>query len=254
MLEYIQRLAWDPTAPVPAGWPHGWWGVLLLFCIPGGVGIPPGVLLGHGDGLGALFMTVLYFFSDVFLAAFFEPLLQVLALVSHHVPRLQRAGDLLIRAITATMPAGSLAGPTGVVLTGFGAGLPFGRAIETLRTVAREKQHARDARGPRLLVPRRQRREPRFLGIQRRRRRLESEDERAVTRRMLERAKERILDVHDRRERRPASPERRRVRVEPRAESRRAGIGLDLAGKRGPRRHGVLPCLLSRRCSTGVSR
>jgi hypothetical protein len=129
MLEYLQRLAWDPTAPVPAGWPHGWWGVLLLFSMPGGVGIPPGVLLGHGDGLGALFMTVLYFFSDVFLAAFFEPLLQVLALVSHHVPRLQRAGDLLIRAITATMPAGSLAGPTGVVLTGFGAGLPFGRAL-----------------------------------------------------------------------------------------------------------------------------
>jgi hypothetical protein len=129
MLEYLQRLAWDPTAPVPAGWPHGWWGVLLLFCIPGGVGIPPGVLLGHGDGLGALFMTVLYFFSDVFLAAFFEPLLQVLAFVSRYVPRLQRAGELLIRAITATMPAGSLAGPTGVVLTGFGAGLPFGRAL-----------------------------------------------------------------------------------------------------------------------------
>jgi hypothetical protein len=129
MLEYIQRLAWDPTAPVPAGWPHGWWGVLLLFCVPGGVGIPPGVLLGHGEGLGALFMTVLYFFSDVFLAAFFEPLLQVLAFVSRHVPRLQRAGELLISGIMATMPAGSLAGPTGVMLTGFGAGLPFGRAL-----------------------------------------------------------------------------------------------------------------------------
>ena len=129
MLEYLQRLAWDPTAPVPAGWPHGWWGVLLLFCIPGGAGIPPGVLLGHGDGLGTLFMTVLYFVSDVFLAAFFEPFLQVLAFVSRHVPRLRRAGALLIRAIMATMPAGSLAGPTGVVLTGFGAGLPFGRAL-----------------------------------------------------------------------------------------------------------------------------
>ena len=129
MLEYLQRLAWDPTAPVPAGWPHGWWGVLLLFCIPGGVGIPPGVLLGHGDGLGALFMTVLYFASDIVLAAFFEPLLQVLAFIGHHLPRLQRAGDLLIRGIMATMPAGSLAGPTGVVLTGFGAGLPFGRAL-----------------------------------------------------------------------------------------------------------------------------
>jgi hypothetical protein len=129
MLEYIQRLAWDPTAPVPAGWPHGWWGVLLLFCVPGGVGIPPGVLLGHGDGLGALFMTILYFASDIVLAAFFEPLLQVLAFISRHVPRVARAGQLLIRGIMATMPAGSLAGPTGIILTGFGAGLPFGRAL-----------------------------------------------------------------------------------------------------------------------------
>jgi len=88
MLDYIQRLAWDPTAPVPAGWPHGWWGVLLLFCIPGGVGIPPGVLLGHGGGLGAVFMTVLYFVSDVVLAAFFEPLLQVLAFMSRRIPAL----------------------------------------------------------------------------------------------------------------------------------------------------------------------
>jgi len=129
MLEYIQRLAWDPTAPVPAGWPHGWWGVLLLFCIPGGVGIPPGVLLGHGGGLGAVFMTVLYFVSDVVLAAFFEPLLQVLGFMSRRIPALERAGTLLIRAITATMPAGTLAGPTGVALTGFGAGLPFGRTL-----------------------------------------------------------------------------------------------------------------------------
>ena len=130
MLEYLQRLAWDPTAPLPAGWPDGWYGVLLLFCIPGGAGIPPGVLLGDRDGLGAVAMTALYFASDVALAAFlFEPTLRLLALASVRVPTLERVGRGLLVTITRTMPAGSLAGPTGVVLTAFGVGLPFGRAI-----------------------------------------------------------------------------------------------------------------------------
>jgi hypothetical protein len=130
MLEYLQRLAWDPSAPVPMGWPHGWYGVLLLFCIPGGAGIPPGVLLGDRDGLDPLAMAALYFASDVVLAAvLFEPLLQLLALASRRVPALARAGHVLLVAITRTMPAGSAAGPAGVVFTAFGAGLPFGRAI-----------------------------------------------------------------------------------------------------------------------------
>jgi hypothetical protein len=129
MLEYLQQLAWDPTAPVPDGWPQGWYGVLLLFCIPGGVGIPPGVLLGHRGGLGAIVMTVLYFASDIVLAAFFEPLLQALAFVSRRAPVVDRALRFVLRGIERTMPAGSLAGPTGVVLTGFGGGLPFGRAL-----------------------------------------------------------------------------------------------------------------------------
>jgi hypothetical protein len=87
---------------------------VLLFCIPGGVGIPPGVLLGRGDGLGALFMTVLYFASDVVLAAFFEPVLQVLAFVSRRVPAVERA-NASHRAIRDD--AGKdLAGPTGVAL------------------------------------------------------------------------------------------------------------------------------------------
>lgn len=129
MLEYIQRLAWDPSAPVPDGWPHGWYGVLLLFCIPGGAGIPPGVLLGHRDGLGAVVMTVLYFLSDVVLALAFEPMLRVLAWVGRYVPAVERTGRAIMQLITKTMPAGSLVGPTGVMLTAFGAGLPFGRAL-----------------------------------------------------------------------------------------------------------------------------
>ena len=129
ILEYLQRLAWDPTAPIPDGWPHGWYGVLLLFCIPGGVGIPPGVLLGHRNGLGIVVMTVLYFCSDVMLAFAFEPMLRVLALAGRYVPAIERLGQWTMHAITRVMPAGGIAGPTGVVLTALGAGLPFGRAL-----------------------------------------------------------------------------------------------------------------------------
>jgi hypothetical protein len=127
--EYLQRLAWDPTAPVPAGWPHGWWGVLLLFCIPGGVGIPPGVLLGNHSGLGAIVMSVLYFASDIVLACVFEPLLVILAALADRLPFLRRTGNAVLAGITRTMPAGSASAPLGIALTAFGAGLPFGRAL-----------------------------------------------------------------------------------------------------------------------------
>jgi hypothetical protein len=129
MLEYIRRFAWDPTAPVPAGWPHGWWGVLLLFCIPLGAGIPSGVLLGRADGLGAPFIVFLYVVSDVVLAAFFEPMLRVLARVSHRVPALARSRAALTHVLVAMLPAGSITSPTAILITGFGLGLPFGRAL-----------------------------------------------------------------------------------------------------------------------------
>jgi hypothetical protein len=127
--EYIQRLAWDPTAPVPAGWPHGWWGVLLLFCIPGGMGIPPGVLLGNHGGLGPLVMSILYFVSDIVLACVFEPLLVILAALARRLPFLSRAGTAVLAATTRFTPAGSASAPLGIALTAFGAGLPFGRAL-----------------------------------------------------------------------------------------------------------------------------
>jgi hypothetical protein len=127
--EYLQRLAWDPTAPVPAGWPHGWWGVLLLFCIPGGMGIPPGVLLGNHGGLGPIVLSVLYFASDIVLACVFEPLLIILAALASPLPFLSRVGDAVLAAIRRTMPAGNTSAPLGIALTAFGAGLPFGRAL-----------------------------------------------------------------------------------------------------------------------------
>jgi len=129
IVEYLQRLAWDPTVPVPAEWPSGWWGVLLLFCIPGGVGIPPGVLLGHQGGLGPIVMSVLYFLSDVFLATVFEPMLVIVAVLARRVQFVRRAADAILRAVTRTMPAGNASAPFGIALTAFGAGLPFGRAL-----------------------------------------------------------------------------------------------------------------------------
>ena len=127
--EYLQRLAWDPGAPVPAGWPGGWWGVLILFCIPGGMGIPPGVLLGHQGGLGPIVMSVLYFASDIVLACVFEPLLVILAALARQLPLLRRIADRILAAMSRTMPANSASAPIGIALTAFGAGLPFGRAL-----------------------------------------------------------------------------------------------------------------------------
>jgi hypothetical protein len=127
--EYLQRLAWDPSAPVPAAWPHGWWGVLLLFCIPGGMGIPPGVLLGTHGGLGPMVMSGLYFTSDIVLACVFEPLLVTLAALARRLPFLNRAGDVVLAGIRRSMPAGNASAPLGIALTAFGAGLPFGRAL-----------------------------------------------------------------------------------------------------------------------------
>jgi len=129
IVEYLQRLAWDPTAPVPAGWPGGWWGVLLLFCIPGGMGIPPGVMLGHHGGLGPIVMSILYFASDVVLACVFEPMLLLLAALARRLPLLRRVAHRVLAAITRTVPAGRTSAPIGIALTAFGAGLPFGRAL-----------------------------------------------------------------------------------------------------------------------------
>jgi hypothetical protein len=126
------RFAWDPNAPVPLGWPHGWLGVLILFCVPGGVGVPPGVLLAKQGGLGPAMTTNLYFLSDVLMACVFEPTLRTLAAAARRRQRLERLRDAYAAALTRMLPRGRLAGPGGIVLTGFGMGLPFGRALAAL--------------------------------------------------------------------------------------------------------------------------
>ena len=128
MLEFLRELAENPLL-VPPGWPHGWLGVLLLFCIPGGLGLPSGVLLARSDGIGPLLTTTLYFLSDVLLAMMFEPMLIGLARASRYSPALERFGRALMVSMVRLLPPGSLMGSTSVVLTGFAMGLPFGRAL-----------------------------------------------------------------------------------------------------------------------------
>jgi hypothetical protein len=128
MLEWLRQVALDPTAPVPAGWPHGWWGTLLLFCIPGGLGIPSGVLLGHGDGLDVATITFLYVVSDVILASFFEPAILLLIFVGRRRPVVRRLGLGFVAAMHQLMPTRGTAS-VAVILTAFGLGLPFGRVL-----------------------------------------------------------------------------------------------------------------------------
>jgi hypothetical protein len=125
------HLAWDPTAPVPLGWPHGALGTLLLFCVPLGLGVPSGVLLAAHDGMGPVATTGLYVVSDVLLAFVFEAVLRALRARARRVPRLDRVRRALPIALARILPPGRFAGSLGIVLTGFGIGMPFGRVIAT---------------------------------------------------------------------------------------------------------------------------
>lgn len=130
MLDGFRRLVLDPSVVLTGAWPRGSYGVLLLFCLPLGVGVPPGVLLAQHEGLGVGTMTALYVASDVLMAVvLFEPMLRLLVYARRRVPAVQRVGRAMLVATTRLVPADGIAGPTGVVLTAFGGGLPFGRAL-----------------------------------------------------------------------------------------------------------------------------
>src|SRR5712671_1123593 len=98
----LQRALFDPTAPIPAGWPAGALGVLLLFLIPIGGGIPAGVLMAHARGISWPVMLALYFASDVILACCFEPPLRLLIAVGRVVPVVGRFARAMRAAVRKT--------------------------------------------------------------------------------------------------------------------------------------------------------
>ncbi|MFM7143761.1 MAG: hypothetical protein ACKO2K_17790 [Alphaproteobacteria bacterium] len=125
----LQRALLDPTAPIPHGWPAGAWGVLLLFLVPIGGGIPAGVLLARDRGIAWPIMMALYFVSDVILACTFEPILRLVLLAGRSIPILGRVSAgirTIVRQTTARY--GTKGGPLALVLIAFGVDPMTGRA------------------------------------------------------------------------------------------------------------------------------
>lgn len=128
-LDDFQRALLDPTAPIPANWPEGWWGVLLLFLVPVGGGIPAGVLMAHARGVSWPMMMVLYFVSDVILACVFEPMLRGLILLGRVVPIIGRFAAAVRTSVRATASQyGTTGGPLALILVSFGVDPMTGRA------------------------------------------------------------------------------------------------------------------------------
>lgn len=125
----LQRALVDPTAPIPHGWPAGAWGVLLLFLVPIGGGIPAGVLLARDRGIAWPVMMALYFVSDVILACTFEPILRLLLLAGRSIPLLGRISSAIRQVIRQTTARyGTKGGPLALVLIAFGVDPMTGRA------------------------------------------------------------------------------------------------------------------------------
>lgn len=104
------------------------WGVLALFTIPIGGGIPAGVLLAKSRGLAWPITAILYFISDVILACVFEPLMMLVVAGSKHSPFWTRFGQAFKKSIQRTTSNyGPHLGPISLILVAFGVDPMTGR-------------------------------------------------------------------------------------------------------------------------------
>ncbi|MDE2291299.1 MAG: hypothetical protein KGL53_04385 [Elusimicrobia bacterium] len=113
----------------PEHLPKGWVGVLTLFVIPIGGGIPGGVLLAKARHIGWPGMEAIYFVSDVILACVFEPLMHICIAGARRVPALSRAAAGMRRYLERTSQLyGSHGGPLTLILIAFGVDPMTGRS------------------------------------------------------------------------------------------------------------------------------
>jgi len=128
-VDQLNHLLLDPSAPIPPEWPAGPWGVLLLFLVPVGGGIPAGVLMASSRGIAWPVTLALYFVSDVVLACVFEPMLRLMMIVGRAVPPLRRFAMFLRRWVQRTAASyGTAGGPLALVLVSFAVDPMTGRA------------------------------------------------------------------------------------------------------------------------------
>jgi len=110
-------------------WTRSAWGVLSLYLIPVGGGIPAGVLLAKRHGIGWPASSVLYFVSDVILALIFEPLLKGVIALGRRMPRLGRVTEAFRASMRRTGEKyGTAAGPVALILIAFGIDPMTGRS------------------------------------------------------------------------------------------------------------------------------
>ena len=109
------------------------WGVLALFLIPWGGGIPGGVLLAKARGLPWPETATLYFISDLIQAAIFEPLMRAVARGARGNPRMDAARAQFRRYLETTASAyGRNGGPLTLFLVAFGVDPFTGRAASAV--------------------------------------------------------------------------------------------------------------------------
>jgi hypothetical protein len=104
------------------------WGVLVLFLIPVGGGIPAGVLLAKTRGLEWPTMTILYFISDIILACLFEPLMRLIIFAGKHIQFLARLSEAFRKSSNKTISRyGVSPGPFSLIMVSFGIDPMTGR-------------------------------------------------------------------------------------------------------------------------------
>lgn len=105
-------------------------GVLKLFIIPVGGGIPAGVMLASAKGLAWPITAAIYLISDLVLAIAFEPILRMLAMLFGKVSFLAQfnAAFKVAMARSTAQFNGTGAGPFALVMIAFGVDPMTGRA------------------------------------------------------------------------------------------------------------------------------
>lgn len=112
----------------PFSYLPGGWGVLSLFCIPIGGGIPSGVLLAQQRGLGWPVMMGLYFVSDLLLAVVFEPIMHGLIKLAQNSPFIAAVGAEMNKNMQQTASFyGTKGGPLTLIMIAFGVDPMSGR-------------------------------------------------------------------------------------------------------------------------------
>ncbi len=106
------------------------WGVLTLFLIPIGGGIPAGVILAKSKGVQWPVTAILYLISDIILACIFEPLMLLIIQMGKRSPKVSKFSEAFKLAMKKTTAHyGTNLGPLALITVSFGVDPMTGRTV-----------------------------------------------------------------------------------------------------------------------------